>query len=261
MSLNVPYQRNTSLRAVVDRIDRSETLSALWTASNITAIDRMHINDHGPIHIKIMTNIALKLLRLLVAGGVEPSVVKDHGLSSEDAEVVVVLGSVLHDVGHVIHRENHELLSLVLAAPLVDELLGTTYDRATATVLKGEILHAIYAHQRSIAPLTIEAGVVKVADALDMESGRARIPFSMGEPSIHSVSAMAIQSVSIGAGERKPIKITILMSNSAGVFQLDNLLREKLKNSTIAPYVEVVAEVTAEEKRIIERFSIDREGS
>jgi len=257
MSLNLPIRDNETLREVVKRIDSSVELSAFWEASNITAIDRMKINDHGPVHIKIMTNIALKLLRLLIAAEVPPSVVADHKLRDEDAEVIVVMASALHDIGHVIHRRNHEELSLILAAPLIDRFLDGIYDERSRAVIKGETLHAIYAHQRDITPLTIEAGVVKVADALDMEAGRARIPFSTGEPTIHSVSAMAIQKVKIAAGKARPIKISIKMSNSAGIFQLDNLLREKLKNSTIAPYVEVVAEITGAEEKIVERYSID----
>ncbi len=257
MSLNVPLQQNKRLGEVVNRIDHSEELDGLWASSNITAIDRMKINDHGPVHIRIMTNIGLKLLRLLVEAGVTPSVVLHHDLEIDDAEVVVVLACVLHDIGHVIHREAHELLSLVLAPSLIEKLLDSVYDTRTLTVLKGEILHAIYAHQRSIAPLTIEAGVVKVADALDMESGRARIPFTTGTPTIHSVSAMAIRKVRIDRGTERPIKIAIEMSNSAGIFQVDSLLREKLRNSTIAPYVEVVAEVIEKEKKILHRYSID----
>lgn len=257
MSLNVPAKKNSHLADVVAQIDSSEELDALWTAANITAIDRMGINDHGPVHVRIMTNIALKLLRLLIQSDVVPSAVQHHALTNDDAEVVVVLACVLHDIGHVIHRENHEFLSLMLAPALIERLLEPVYDLRTRTVLKGEILHAIYAHQKEIAPLTIEAGVVKVADALDMESGRARIPFKTGSPTIHSVSAMAIQKVRIDRGTDRPIRIAIEMSNSAGIFQVDSLLREKLQNSTISPYVEVVAEVLETEKKILHRYSID----
>jgi uncharacterized protein len=259
MSLNVPVQGNDRLARVVAGINGSEELSTLWSSANITAIDRMGINDHGPVHIKIMTNIGLKLLRLLVQGGVQPSVVQHHGLEGTDAEVVVVMACVLHDIGHVIHREAHELLSLMLAPPLIDEILSPVYDVRARTILKGEILHAIYTHQRAIEPLTLEAGVVKVADALDMESGRARIPFKTGAPTIHSVSAMAIQKVRLDRGSVLPIKISIEMSNSAGIFQVDTLLREKLRNSTLAPYVEVIVEVLAEEKKILHQYSIDSE--
>jgi len=257
MDLRLPIRSNEPLGIVTQRLAASEAVDALWSASNVTAIDRLQINDHGPIHIRIVTNIALKLIRLLVEGDVTPSVVADHGLTVEDAEVVVVLAAALHDVGHVIHRRDHEALSLVLAAPLIDGLLDDLYDERTRTLLKGEVLHAIYTHQRMIQPLTIEAGVVKVADALDMEAGRARIPFTAGEHTIHSVSAMAIRKVHLGAGDTRPIKISIEMSNSAGIFQLDNLLREKLKNSTLAPHVEVLAEIAGEEEKIVERYSID----
>jgi len=257
MPLNVPCLQNERLKQLVTGIDASVELDALWAGSNITAIDRMQINDHGPVHVRIMTNIGLKLLRLLLQAGVIPGVVEHHGLTPDDAEVVVVLACALHDVGHVVHREDHELLSLVLAAPLIDQLLEPIYDTRPLTIIKGEVLHAIYAHQREIETLTLEAGVVKVADALDMESGRARIPFELGGPTIHSVSAMAIRKVRLGKGTDRPIRIAIEMSNSAGIFQLDSLLREKLENSTIAPYVEVEGNVVGEEKKILQRYSID----
>ena len=257
MSLNVPVRGTAKLAQVLDRINGSLTLQAYWEASNITAITRMRINDHGPVHIKIMANIALKLLRLLAAANVTPNVVSDYELEPEDAEVVVILAACLHDVGHAIHRRDHEELSLVLAAPLIDVFLEDLYDERIRALLKAEILHAVLTHQRDIPPLTIEAGVVKVADALDMESGRARIPFTTGSPTIHSVSAMAIRKVRLSAGEKKPIRIAIEMTNSAGIYQLDNLLREKLKNSTLATYVEVTAEIAGDEERIVQHYSIE----
>lgn len=257
MGLNIPTHGNERLEKVVARIDASERLSTLWAASNVVAIDRMHINDHGPVHVKIVANIALKLLRLLLEGGVTPSIVADHHLQEEDAEVVVVLAAALHDIGHVIHRHNHEELSLVLAPGLIEEFLAGIYTVREATIIEGEVLHAIHAHRRDIQPLTVEAGVVKVADALDMESGRARIPFTAGEMTIHSVSAMAIKKVRIGKGEDRPVRIEIEMANSAGIFQLDNLLREKLKTSGIAQYFEVIGEIAGEEKKIVNRYTIE----
>jgi metal-dependent HD superfamily phosphatase/phosphodiesterase len=99
--------------------------------------------------------------------------------------------------------------------------------------------------------------VVKVADALDITQGRSRIPYEMGETSIHTISAAAIDAVHLNAGAEKPIRIEIEMSNSAGVFQVDELLKRKLRNSSIAPYVEVVAEIKGEtEKRLLEFYEI-----
>lgn len=242
-------------KEVRGRIERSERLRALWAASNVTAIDRLHINDHGPVHVRIVTRIALRLLGLLHRASV-PLGVADHGLGYEDAQVVVLLAAALHDVGHVIHRADHELLSLVLAPPLIDGLLAGIYEEPARTVILAETLHAIYAHRRDAEPLTVEAGVIKVADALDMEKGRARIPFRVGEPTIHSVSALAIEKVEIGEGEEKPVHIHVRMSNSAGIFQLDNLLKEKLHRSGLRDYIEVSAEIEGEEKKIIERYAL-----
>jgi len=257
MPINLPVRDNEKLRIVLDRLNASEELDALWYASNITAIDRMHINDHGPVHIRIMTNIALKLLRLLIKAGIQPSTVEHHDLTTDDAEVITVLASTLHDIGHVIHRQDHEAHSLILAPPLIDAFLDGLYDLRTRTILCGEVLHAIYAHRKNTQPLTLEASVVKVADALDMEAGRARIPFSTGEPTIHSVSALAIRKVRLAAGRDRPIRITIEMSNSAGIYQLDNLLREKLRNSMLGPYTEVEAAVVGDEENIVQNYSID----
>jgi len=257
MSLNIPIRGNTQLEKAIERIDSSERLNTLWAASNVTAIDRMRINDHGPVHIRIVTNIALKLLRLLVQGAIVPNAVKDHNLSEEDSEVIVVIAAALHDIGHVIHRDDHEQLSLFLAPQLIQQFLDGIYPEREKTILEGEILHAIYAHRRNISPLTVEAGVVKVADALDMEAGRARIPFTAGETTIHSVSAMAIKKVTLKKGEDRPVKIQVRMSNSAGIYQLDNLLREKLRNSGIAQYFEVIGEISGEEKKIVERYTIE----
>ncbi len=243
------------LRRVKAAIAASPRLRALWVCSNITAIDRLHINDHGPTHVRIVMHIGLKLLELLHRAGVKLGV-SDHGLGYEEAQVVVALGAALHDVGHAVHRENHELFSLILAPSLVDELLHGVYEEPTKTVLLAETLHAIWAHQAEARPLTVEAGILKVADALDMEKGRARIPFQLGKPTIHSVSALAIDKVDIRSGKEKPVHIHVRMTNSAGIFQLDNLLKEKLENSGLRDYIEVSAEIEGEEKKIIERYDL-----
>ena len=54
MSLNLPVRGNRRLADVLERVNSSSALQAYWDASNVTAIGRMRINDHGPVHIKIM---------------------------------------------------------------------------------------------------------------------------------------------------------------------------------------------------------------
>src|SRR5687768_1949151 len=257
IELNTPGGGNPKVRAVIERINADDELYALWLAANVNAVERLGMTDHGPVHVKIVMNIADKLLRLLTEHGVEPSVVKNYQLTVEDAEVVVVMAALLHDVGMSVHRADHEAFSLFIAQAKAKELLSGLYDTATATILRSEILHAIIAHRSGGKPLTIEAGIVRVADALDMAKGRSRIPFATGSTSIHSVSAAAIEAVHIEAGETKPVRIRIDLSNSAGIFQLDQLFREKLTGSGLEAYIELDANPVGEaEQRLVESFRL-----
>lgn len=221
----------------------------------MNAVDRSGISDHGEVHIQIVANAALKLFRLMVKGGVEPGVVKDHGLKTEDAEVVVVLAACLHDIGISVHRDDHEKYSLLIGYPKSRELLAGIYTEPELTIMTAEIMHAIIAHNAKEACLTMEAGVLKVADTLDMTGGRSRIPFDNGKVNIHSVSAMAVESVEIEKGDKCAVRLIIKMANSAGIFQVDELLRPKLKNSTLEDHIEIIAKIESEtERRLIEVY-------
>jgi hypothetical protein len=257
VEINVPDRYNKKLRSLIERVNRDDDLYALWLAANVNAIERLGMTDHGPVHVKIVMNIATKLFRLLVEGGVEPALVTNYGLEVHDAELTVAAASLLHDLGMAIHRSDHESYSLFLADSKLHELLPGIYDVPTAAIVRSEILHAIIAHRAGGRPLTPEAGIVRIADALDMAKGRSRIPFSIGSPSIHSLSAAAVEAVHIERGDRKPVRLRIEMSNSAGVFQLDQLFREKLAGSGLEPYVELEAHIEGEaEKRLFQEFRL-----
>ena len=257
MSFHIPAKNNDKLKRLLEKITQDTELLQLWKCANMNAVDRSGINDHGEIHIRIVSNAALRILRLLVKGGVEPNVVSNYGLQMDDAEVVVVLAACLHDIGISVHRNDHERYSLMLAHPKARELLHDIYEEPTLTMIVSEVLHAIVAHNAKEACLTIEAGVLKVADALDMTEGRSRIPFEAGKVNIHSISAKAVDSVDIEAGDERPVRLVITLANSAGIFQVDELLRNKLKNSSIADYVEVTAKIEGEmERRLIGSYNL-----
>ena len=101
-------------------------------------------------------------------------------MGRRDAEVVVAAGALLHDVGMSIHRTDHEAYSLFLAERKLRELLDDVYEEPERTVVVSESLHAIIGHRRRGEPYTLEAGVVRVADALDMAQGRSRVPVEAG---------------------------------------------------------------------------------
>jgi uncharacterized protein len=255
--MRVPHRHNPKLETVLNWVNGSDELYAYWVAANATAIERLGMSDHGPVHVKIVMNIAVRLLRLLMDGGVKPSVAETWGMEPEDAEVVVTCAALLHDVGMSIHRADHEEYSLFLAHDVLKDLLKEIYDPRVATVVRSEILHAIIGHRSGGSPLTVEAGVVRIADALDMAKGRSRIPFEAGSTSIHSVSAAAVESITLEPGTTKPVRITIELSNSAGVFQLDELFRKKLRGSGLEPYLELEATLEGEsEKRLFRNFKL-----
>ena len=257
MPITLPSRHNDTLRTVMQRVNADRELHQLWKCSNIVAVDRSHISDHGEVHIRIVSNIALRICRLLAEGGVEMSVVTNYGMTTNDAEVIVALACCLHDLGISIHRHRHEEHSLWLAQPKIKETLSGIYDLEPLVVMQSEILHCIAAHHWDETCLTIESGIVKVADALDITKGRSRIPFEAGAVNIHAVSAAAIETVTLKKGQTKPVLIEIAMNNSAGIFQLDELLKRKLANSSIAPYVEVTAHIGGEtEKRLIEVYAL-----
>ena len=254
---NLPSRGNGKLERVMDKVKADVRLRAFWKCSNVMAIDRMGYTDHGPTHVKIVANLSLKLLRILVELQVKPSVVKNYGMSNDDAEVVVVLGSIFHDLGMTVIRHHHEMYSAMLAREFIESCLTGVYSEDEQAIITSEVLHSIVAHERPNLPLTVEAGIVGIADALDMEAGRARIPFESGKIDIHAVSALSIEKVEIVEGGKKPITISIKMSNSAGVFQIDELLKPRIEMSGLQEYFHVVAEITGEkERRIIDKFEI-----
>jgi metal-dependent HD superfamily phosphatase/phosphodiesterase len=258
MRIRVPPRANRKLAALLERVNEDKQLKGWWHASNVNAVKRLEINDHSWVHIQIVANIALKLLRQLTKHGVEPAVVRDYGMTRDDAEVVVVLGALLHCVGMAIHREGHEDWSLFLSEPKLRQLLDGLYEDPDLTVISSEVLGAITSHRDYGQPLTLEAGIVRVADALDMAKGRSRIPFEHGRVSIHSLSAAAIESVAIKDGVDTPVLIEITMNNSSGVYQVDELLKAKLRGSGLEPYVEVIAHIDTEtEKSLIPLYRLE----
>jgi hypothetical protein len=258
MRIRVPVRANRKLRTVLDRVNKDDQLKGWWHVANVNAVARMEINDHSWVHIQIVTNIALKLLRQLTKHHVEPNVVRDYGFTRDDAEVIVVLTALTHCIGMSVHRHGHEDFSLFLAEPKLRELLQGIYEEPDLTAVVSEVLQGIISHRADGEPLTLEAGILRVADALDMEQGRSRIAFERGRVGIHSLSAAAIEEVEITDGEEKPIRISIRMNNSSGIYQVDGLLKAKLRGSGLEPYVEVIAHIDTEaEKRLVPLYQLD----
>jgi len=257
IDIRVPARRNSLVEKALELINKDVEIKTLWRILNINAIDRLGMTDHGAVHFQIVANIALRLARILEKNKVTMSVTQNYDLSVDHAELIILLASLFHDLGMSISREGHEEFSLILANGILHRILDFL-PVEERTIVTSETLHAIIAHRSGGEPYTIEAGIVRVADALDMSQGRSRIPYQAGKMDIHSVSAAAIDKVDILEGTDKPIQINIWMNNIAGIFQVDELLRRKLVGSGIAKYATVSAYIVeGEENRLVKEFQTD----
>ncbi|KAB1188762.1 MULTISPECIES: HD domain-containing protein [Haloferax] len=244
------------LNEILPVLLEDEEVTTLLEAQNVNAVTRKGYNDHGPKHIEIVRNRALRLYDLLKRGGCEFNGAADQGLDEADEAVIIALAAQLHDIGHVVHRDDHVYYSIPLASDILDRFLPQFYNLADSVRIKAEVLHAILCHHKEEDPLTLEAGVIRVADALDMEHGRSRIPYEKGGRGINTLSSQAISNVALKEGDDRPVLVEIEMVNAAGVYQVDNLLKAKLDGSGLEDHVRIVAVNTRSEDQLVERIEL-----
>lgn len=257
IKITVPSDRNPLIKKLLENVNSNDEIKTMWQVINVNAIDRLEMTDHGPIHFQIVANIALKISRMLKKNKVKLSVQENFGLSYEHGELVVLLASLFHDLGMTVNREGHEEFSLIIANDVMKSGILDFLETPERTIVISETLHAIISHRKGGTPITLEAGIIRVADALDMSEGRSRIPYEEGKVSIHSISAAAIDNIEIVDGKDKAIQVNITMNNSSGVFQVDELLKRKIKGSGLEKYISVDAHVIAEtEKSLIRDFDV-----
>lgn len=237
------------LAYVFEFLERNEEVQTLLKMANINAVERFFYNDHGVVHSRIVSGAALEILERLIRNNILPSVVINKIGTLEDAKVIVLAAAYLHDIGNSIHRNSHNLFSVILSFKIVNQVLQDIYpEDQKRNLIKNEILNAIFSHDESVESKTIESGIVKVADGLDMAEGRARIPYKMGKADIHAFSALAIKSVEIETTDY-PITVKISMENESGLFQIEKVLSGKIKSSSIKNYVKVIALKNGQELR------------
>ena len=237
-------------------LSRDPDLAVHWECANYITVEKLGMNDHGRVHAIVATASALQILEYLIAADIVPDILSSGMGDIDDAYLIVLTAALCHDIGNEIHRTDHISHSLLLVSPILDRILPQIYDDQNRMArVRTFILGSIYTHHGDPRPLTIEAGAVCIGDATDMTTGRARTAYDQGRVSIHTISALSIDMVLIEQGSDLPVVITIHMSNSAGLFQVQEILGPKIAAGPLTPYIEVRIQCTGEsdgsEKQIL----------
>ncbi|HPH02794.1 MAG TPA: phosphohydrolase [Spirochaetota bacterium] len=229
-------------------------IETLQEYANTVSINRMNFNDHGPVHMKTVARNALVIAGILHRAGIAYTLEREGDGDFEDVQMILLLASLLHDIGMTVGREEHERMGVILSLPILDRILSAIEpDLPKKIAIRSITLECIAGHMASRRIHTLEAGTVLIADGCDMKKGRARIPMILNnEPKpgdIHQYSAAAIEDVSLEAGTRKPLRITVSMTSSVGFFQVEEVLFPKINSSTVKPHVELLAGLPDEEPK------------
>ena len=234
---------------VADLMMSDPEIHYLQDYSNTVSIKRLGYNDHGPVHMRKVLINALKMSGLLQRRGIKLNLEEEGVGTHEDSTIALIVAALLHDVGMSIGRDRHEFNGAWIALPIIDRVLEQAYgnELEKRVIVRSLVVEGIVGHMATQKIHSLEAGLILIADGLDMEKGRARIPMLITTESrvgdIHKYSAAAIEKVTIGEGGEKPVKITVEMAAEVGFFQIEEVLFTKVNSSPIKPFIELYASV------------------
>ena len=238
---------------IMEYIISDKEIQILQDYANVVSIKRLGYNDHGPVHMRKAALNAVLMFDLLQKANIKFNLEKEHLGKSEDSKVAIIIAAMIHDIGMTVSRQGHEFMSVNLAIPIIERILGEFYnnDITKKVIMKSLIIECIFGHMATQAIHSIEAGLVLIGDGCDMEQGRSRISSMLSEQprvgDIHRYSSTGIDKVNIIKGEKKPIQIRVDMSESVGFFQVEEVLFPKISSSPVKKYIELYAGVKGKE--------------
>jgi metal-dependent HD superfamily phosphatase/phosphodiesterase len=98
-----------------------------WNMANYITMRKLGYNDHGRVHALLTGAASVAILRLLSEAGVRLDTLESGAGELEDAYVVVLLSTMLHDLGNQVHRVGHEAFGVTLALPILNRILEKIY--------------------------------------------------------------------------------------------------------------------------------------
>src|SRR5512136_2224428 len=100
----------------------------LLNMANYIAVRKLGYNDHGPIHARIVTANAIKILKIILdSKELALDSITGLGMSEDDAHLIIVASCMLHDIGNAVHREEHEIFGVIYGKSILERLLPEIY--------------------------------------------------------------------------------------------------------------------------------------
>jgi uncharacterized protein len=112
-----------SLRGLVSEVCADPEIHHYQEYANTVSIKRLGFNDHGPVHMRKVTENALTMAGLLHDAGVQMSLEREGAGTYTDSLTAIFLAAFLHDIGMGVTREDHENYSALLAQPILKRIL------------------------------------------------------------------------------------------------------------------------------------------
>ncbi|HPS43467.1 MAG TPA: phosphohydrolase, partial [Treponemataceae bacterium] len=107
-------------RAIAETLMNDGEVQEMQEYANTVSIVRLGYNDHGPVHMRKVTQNALHMMNLLHQAGVKTSLETENAGNLDDSLSAIIFASFLHDLGMSMGRSDHELFSMTLAMPIIE---------------------------------------------------------------------------------------------------------------------------------------------
>ena len=221
--------RQPQARKLLERVNDDKQVKAWWHVANVNAVVRMEINDHSWVHIQIVEHRS-QLVAPTDEARIEPSAVRDSGSSGTTPGVSWRWPrSSTASACRCTATATRTCSLLFLSEPKMRKLFDGILDEPNLTWIVSEDPQAITRPLADGQPLALEGSS---RGSQTHRHGRGPLPDPVrgkSPLSIASLSAAAIRDVLIKDGKVQPVMIEIVMNNSSGLFQVDGLLKAKLR--------------------------------
>jgi hypothetical protein len=113
---------------IMEYIISDKEIQILQDYANVVSIKRLGYNDHGPVHMRKAALNAVLMFDLLQKANIKFNLEKEHLGKSEDSKVAIIIAAMIHDIGMTVSRQGHEFMSVNLAIPIIERILGEFYN-------------------------------------------------------------------------------------------------------------------------------------